>query len=129
MTATPPDRPQKIRLHRKRRTLELDYGQGQPVELSAEYLRVFSPSAEVRGHGPGQEVLQWGKRDVNIERVSAVGHYGVQIHFDDGHDTGIYSWEYLAQLAGDQQRNWEEYLERLAVAGKSRDPQVQVLKL
>ena len=128
MTSTP-DRPQKIRLHRKRQTLELDYGRGQPLELSAEYLRVFSPSAEVRGHGPGQEVLQWGKRDVNIDKVSAVGRYGVQICFDDGHDTGIYSWEYLARLGQDRQRNWDEYLERLADAGKSRDPQVQVLKL
>ena len=128
MPAIPP-RPQKIRLHRKRRTLELVYAQSGPLELSAEYLRVFSPSAEVRGHGPGQEVLQWGKRDVNIDRVSAVGNYGIQVCFDDGHDTGIYSWEYLAQLAHAQPLNWQDYLERLAAAGKSRDPHVQILKL
>ena len=115
-----PSRPQKIRLHRKRRTLELVYAQSGPLELSAEYLRVFSPSAEVRGHGPGQEVLQWGKRDVNIDRVSAVGNYGIQVCFDDGHDTGIYSWETLYDMGKNKDKYWQAYLRKLEAAGHKR---------
>jgi DUF971 family protein len=124
-----PPLPTSIVLHRKRRTVELGYASGEPLELQAEYLRVFSPSAEVRGHGRGQEVLQWGKQDVGIERLEPVGNYALQLIFDDGHDTGIYSWEYLYQLGSEYQRNWHDYLNQLEQAGKSRDPAVQVLKL
>ena len=124
-----PPLPQKIRLHRKRHTIELIYANGESLELDAEYLRVFSPSAEVRGHGPGQETLQWGKKDINIERVVAVGNYAIQLIFDDGHDSGIYSWDYLYQLNGERERNWQSYTAALAEAGLSRDPAVQVLKL
>jgi DUF971 family protein len=91
-------------------------------KLSFEFLRVFSPSAEVRGHGPGQEVLQTGKRDVAIEAIEPVGNYAIQPRFSDGHATGIYSWDYLNKLALGQQAMWQDYLQRLAVAGKSRDP-------
>ena len=124
-----PALPKKITIHRKRKFLELAFAEGVPLELNAEYLRVFSPSAEVRGHGPGQETLQWGKKHVNIERVTAVGNYAIQIFFDDGHDTGIYSWEYLGQLGQHYQTNWQNYLDQLAQTGMSRDPAVQVLKL
>ena len=109
--------------------LELGYANGEQLELDAEYLRVFSPSAEVRGHGPGQEALQWGKKEVAIERVAAVGNYALQLFFDDGHNTGIYSWEYLYQLGRDHSDNWNAYLQQLGQAGQSRDPSVQILKL
>lgn len=121
--------PRKIKLHRKRRTLELIYETDHALELDAEYLRVFSPSAEVRGHGQGQEVLQWGKKGVGIERLIAVGNYAIQIVFDDGHDTGIYAWDYLYELGQERDANWQEYLQQLAAAGRSRDPAVQVLRL
>lgn len=124
-----PPTPQSIRLHRKRRVLELAYGNGEQIELDAEYLRVFSPSAEVRGHGPGQETLQWGKKHVALDKVEAVGNYAIQLFFDDGHDSGIYAWEYLYQLAQEREDNWAAYERDLAAAGKSRDPAVQVLKL
>lgn len=127
MNASPT--PQKIKLHRKRACLELLYQNGEQMELSAEYLRVFSPSAEVQGHGPGQEVLQSGKKNVSIERVTAVGNYAIQLFFDDGHNTGIYAWPYLYQLGSDYDANWQDYLRQLADAGLSRDPAVQVLNL
>ena len=124
-----PPQPQKIRLHSKRHTLELIYSNGESLELDAEYLRVFSPSAEVRGHGPGQETLQWGKKGINIERVVPVGNYAIQLIFDDGHDSGIYAWSYLYQLNSERELNWHNYTAALAEAGLSRDPAVQVLKL
>jgi DUF971 family protein len=89
--------------------------------MPCEYLRVFSPSAEVRGHGPGQEVLQVGKREVNISAVEPVGVYAVKLTFTDGHDTGIFSWDYLYELGAKQDSNWKSYLSRLNQAGKSRD--------
>jgi DUF971 family protein len=89
---------------------------------------VHSPSAEVKGHGPGQEVLQTGKIGVNITAIKPVGHYALQLVFDDGHDTGLYSWDYLQQLCSQQEILWQRYLERMAAAGASRDPQVQVIQ-
>ncbi len=100
--------------------LDVVFSDGQLFELSAEYLRVNSPSAEVQGHGPGQEVLQTGKETVNIEAIVPVGNYAVQLKFDDGHDTGIYSWDTLYQLGKNQQENWKNYLQRLADAGHQR---------
>jgi len=113
-------RPTDIRLHQKSRVLELIYGDGTRFELPAEYLRVYSPSAEVRGHGPGQEVLQVGKEDVNITAVEPVGNYAVKLVFSDGHDTGIYDWDYLYDLGAKKERKWQEYLDRLAHAGYQR---------
>ena len=115
-------RPTDITLHQKSRVLEVTFDDGARFELPCEYLRVYSPSAEVRGHGPGQEVLQAGKRDVAISAVEPVGMYAVKLVFSDGHDTGIYSWDYLHELGVKQESNWKTYLARLAQAGKSRDP-------
>jgi DUF971 family protein len=129
MNRQSPPLPSSIVLHRVRRCLELGYANGETLELDAEYLRVFSPSAEVRGHGSGQEVLQWGKKDVAISRIEPVGNYALQLVFDDDHDTGIYAWEYLYQLGREYQANWQQYLTRLEQAGKSRDPSLQILKL
>ena len=114
--------PTRIVVHQKSRVLEIEFPGAQAYKLSFEFLRVFSPSAEVRGHGPGQEVLQVGKRDVTIEAVEPVGNYAIQPRFSDGHATGIYSWDYLYQLATGQEAMWQEYLQRLAAAGQSRDP-------
>ncbi|MFV0278441.1 MAG: gamma-butyrobetaine hydroxylase-like domain-containing protein [Parahaliea sp.] len=127
MTTDSAPRPVDIKLHRRSRTLELAYPGGEHYHLPCEYLRVYSPSAEVRGHGPGQESLQSGKLRVNISGITPVGHYALQLIFDDGHDTGLYSWDYLHQLATEQEARWEDYLQRLHAAGASRDPQVQVL--
>ncbi|MFP4080004.1 MAG: gamma-butyrobetaine hydroxylase-like domain-containing protein [Ectothiorhodospira sp.] len=113
-------RPTDIRLHQRSRELELAYADGQRHRLSCEFLRVYSPSAEVRGHGPGQEVLQVGKADVQITAIEPVGHYGVRLVFSDGHDTGIYDWDYLHHLGVHRDRLWNEYLERLAAAGQQR---------
>ena len=115
-------RPTEITLHQQSRVLEVAFDDGRRFELPCEYLRVHSPSAEVRGHGPGQEVLQTGKRDVGIAAVEPVGVYAVKLGFTDGHDTGIFSWEYLYDLGVKQESNWKTYLARLAQAGKSRDP-------
>ncbi len=119
--------PQSIKLHTRSRELELVYADDLRFALPCEYLRVFSPSAEVRGHGPGQEVLQVGKINVAIREIKPVGNYALQLVFDDGHDTGIYSWDYLYQLGSQQQQRWQHYLEQLDAAGASRDPEVQVL--
>lgn len=119
MAATTPT-PTDIDYHRQSRVLDIRYHDGTRFELSAEYLRVYSPSAEVRGHGPGQQVLQVGKEGVGIERIEPVGHYAVRLHFDDGHDTGLYSWEELYRLGTEQQRLWAEYLQRLREAGYQR---------
>lgn len=115
-------RPTEINLHQVSRVLDVAFDDGRKFSLPCEYLRVFSPSAEVRGHGPGQEVLQVGKREVGITAVEPVGVYAVKLAFSDGHDTGIYSWEYLYELGTKQDTNWKSYLARLEQAGKSRDP-------
>ena len=115
-------RPKEIHLHQVSRVLDVSFDDGRAFTLPVEYLRVFSPSAEVRGHGPGQEVLQVGKREVNISAIDPVGMYAVKFVFTDGHDTGIYSWEYLYELGTKQESNWKTYLARLQAAGKSRDP-------
>ncbi len=119
--------PVTVRLHRASRMLELGYGNDETYSLSCEFLRVQSPSAEVRGHGPGQETLQSGKRLVTIERMESVGNYALQFHFSDGHDSGIYSWDYLYSLCRDQQRLWADYLARMELAGVSREPAGPVL--
>lgn len=114
--------PVAITLHKKSRVLELAYADGVGFRLPSEFLRVYSPSAEVRGHGPGQEVLQSGKQEVEILRVEPVGHYAVQLVFSDGHDTGIYSFDLLYEYGRNQERMWAHYLERLRQAGASREP-------
>lgn len=113
-------KPTDINLHQKSRMLEIGFADGSHFELSCEYLRTHSPSAEVRGHGPGQEVLQVGKEDVNITGIEPVGNYAVVLKFDDGHETGIYSWETLYDLGKNQEKYWTEYLKRLDVAGHKR---------
>ncbi len=113
--------PTEIKLHQSSRVLELAFSDGKSFKLSYELLRVYSPSAEVRGHGPGQEVLQAGKRDVTIKDVEPVGHYAIRPTFSDGHDTGIYSWDYLYDLGERQDELWQRYLSRLESAGASRD--------
>lgn len=122
-------RPVGIQLHARSRQLELEYEGGENYTLSCEYLRVYSPSAEVGGHGPGQEVLQTGKMNVGITAIKPVGNYALQLVFDDGHDTGLYAWPYLYQLCVEQASRWQDYLDRLARDGATRDPDVQVLKL
>ena len=113
-------KPVSLVLHKKSRSLEIEFDDGEAFNLSCEYLRVHSPSAEVQGHGPGQEVLQVGKENVSIEKIEPVGAYAVCLHFDDGHDTGIYSWETLYELGVGHEQNWKTYLERLAAAGHQR---------
>jgi DUF971 family protein len=113
--------PTEIKLHRASRILELTFTDGQVFRLSCEFLRVHSPSAEVRGHGPGQEVLQVGKRDVNIDAIEPVGAYAVKLVFSDGHDTGLYTWSYLHELGRNHDALWRAYLERLEHAGVSRE--------
>lgn len=113
--------PTNIVHHQKSRSLEITFNNEDQFLLSCEYLRVYSPSAEVRGHGPGQEVLQIGKKEVNIRHIEAVGHYALKLTFTDGHDTGIYSWDYLWSLGKEYEVNWSEYLDRLKKAGATRD--------
>ena len=113
--------PTEIKLHQKSQVLEVTYADGKCFRLPAEFLRVHSPSAEVRGHGPGQEVLQTGKKDVRINAVDPVGHYAVQLRFSDGHDTGIYSWDLLYDYGERQDKMWQQYLDRLRAAGASRE--------
>lgn len=113
-------RPTDIKLHQKSRILEVTFEDGQQFRFPAEYLRVYSPSAEVRGHGPGQEVLQLGKESVNITNIEPIGTYAVLLHFDDGHNTGIYSWDLLHHLGQNQAELWRTYLDRLANAGHPR---------
>ncbi len=113
--------PTSITLHQKSRALEIAYSDGKNFRLPCEFLRVYSPSAEVRGHGPGQEVLQVGKKEVGISELIPVGSYAVQINFDDGHDTGLYTWEYLYKLGENQAALWQDYLDRVAAAGASRE--------
>jgi len=119
--------PVEIRLHQASRTLEIGYGDGRRYSLSCEFLRVHSPSAEVRGHGPGQEVLQCGKRMVTITAIEPVGNYALQFTFSDGHDSGIFAWHYLDTLCRDHDTLWQDYLARLAATGGSREPGGPVL--
>ena len=114
--------PTEIKLHQTSRAMELSFADGTSFRLPYEFLRVYSPSADVRGHGPGQETLQVGKRDVTIAELEPVGHYAVRPKFSDGHDTGIYSWDYLYDLGVRQDELWRRYLGRLEEAGVSRDP-------
>ncbi len=114
-------RPTDITLHQKSGVLDVAFDNGNRFSLPVEYLRVHSPSAEVRGHGPGQEVLQTGKRQVGVAAIEPVGVYAVKLVFTDGHDTGIYSWDYLYELGMKQEANWKTYLARLEQSGKSRD--------
>jgi DUF971 family protein len=114
--------PTEIKLHQKSRMLEIAFSDGQRFELPCEFLRVYSPSAEVRGHGQGQEVLQVGKKNVEITDVQPVGSYAVQLVFSDGHDSGLYSWDYLHDLGVSQEALWKQYLERMNEAGASREP-------
>lgn len=114
-------RPTDIILHQKSRLLEIAFDDGKRFNLSCEYLRVNSPSAEVRGHGSGQEILQTGKKDVAIQTVEPVGNYAVKLVFSDGHATGLYSWDYLYSLGVDHDKLWKNYLDRIEKAGASRD--------
>lgn len=120
--------PQKIQLHRKSRQLELSF-EDKTFLLDAEYLRVHSPSAEVRGHGDGSGELPGGKQDVAITHVVPAGNYALHLVFDDGHNSGIYSWAYLHELGEHRERYWQEYLDKLHAQGKSRVPDTQVVKL
>ena len=113
-------RPTNINLHQKSKVLELEFDDGSNFQLPCEYLRVYSPSAEVTGHGPGQEILQRGKEDVNITAIEPQGNYAVKLVFDDKHDTGLYTWEYLYELGADYDNKWKDYLERLKQAGHQR---------
>jgi DUF971 family protein len=128
MVAIPTD----IKLHRKSATLELIYAGREPITLRAEFLRVFSPSAEVRGHGKGQEVLQTGKLNVAIKHVEPVGNYAIKLSFDDGHNSGIYSWDYLLDLGENEGSLWQGYLAKLQAAGATREtlpPDTQVIQI
>jgi len=118
MSNTP--KPVEVNLHQASHVLEITFDDASRFDLSTEYLRVNSPSAEVQGHGPGQGVLQIGKQDVNITRIEMVGHYAIQLYFDDNHDTGIYSWETLYNLGKDYETLWPQYLEQLKSAGHER---------
>ena len=113
--------PTNIVLHNRSRVLEVSFEDGRTYKLPYEFLRVVSPSAEVRGHGPGQETLQVGKRDVTITEVEPVGHYAIRPTFSDGHNSGIYSWDYLYEIAVQQDQLWSDYLRRLDAAGASRE--------
>ena len=113
--------PTEIKLHQKTRKLELAYATGEHHELNCEYLRVFTPSAEARGHGPGQETLQTGKRDVEITRIEPVGTYAIRLVFSDGHDSGLYSWDLLYNLGVHQEELWADYLKQIETQGLSRD--------
>jgi len=113
--------PTEIKLHQKSRILEIAFSDGKTFQLPCEFLRVYSPSAEVRGHGPGQEVLQVGKKQVGISKIEPVGSYAIQFAFSDGHDTGIYSWDLLYDYGIRQDEMWRHYLKRMEEAGASRE--------
>lgn len=113
-------KPTEINFHQKSHMLEITFEDGNTFQLPSEYLRVYSPSAEVQGHGPGQEVLQIGKQDINITKIEPVGHYAIQLFFDDNHDTGIYSWETLYDLGKNYDTKWPAYLQKLKDAGHNR---------
>jgi DUF971 family protein len=117
----PTPRPTTLTLHQASRMLEVGFDDGRIFRLPFELLRVYSPSAEVQGHGPGQEVLQTGKREIGIDAIEPVGHYAVQPRFSDGHDSGIFTWDYLYRLGAEQDALWRRYEDRLAEAGLDRD--------
>lgn len=119
-------RPTEIKLHKQSRMLEISFDNGSTFELGCEYLRVYSPSAEVQGHGPGQQVLQYGKEKVNIWAIEPVGNYAVVFKFDDGHDTGIYSWDLLYELGINKGKYWQAYLDRLSEAGYQRKDETEL---
>ena len=112
--------PTELNLHRMSRVLEVSFADGANFKLPAEYLRVYSPSAEVAGHGPGQRKVPLGKEGVNIDRIEPVGNYAILLHFDDGHNTGIYSWETLYKMGDNYDRMWNQYLTELEQAGHKR---------
>ena len=114
--------PESLHVHKKSAELEILFANQKPIRLSAEYLRVFSPSAETKGHGTCQEVLQFGQRSVQFLDIEFQGNYAVKILFSDGHDSGIYSWGYLFELATNFEENWNDYLRRLSLEKKSRNP-------
>ena len=114
--------PTEIKLHQKSRQIEFSFDNGETYQVSYEFLRVFTPSAEARGHGPGQETLQTHKRDVEILRLEAVGNYAIKPVFSDGHDSGLYSWDMLYTLCAQHEPLWQAYLDKLEEAGASRDP-------
>ena len=115
-------KPTDINLHKVSRVLELTFDDGSNFKLPAEYLRVYSPSAEVQGHSPGQEVLQIGKQDVAIDNIEPIGHYAIRLVFDDNHDSGIFSWDYLYELGLTYEDRWQAYLDRLEAGGHKRKP-------
>jgi DUF971 family protein len=118
--------PTEIKLHQQSKVMEVAFNDGSRFNLPYEYLRVFSPSAEVRGHGPGQEVLQVGKKNIEIKAIEPVGQYAVVLVFSDGHDSGIYSWDYLYDLGAKQEFYWNSYLRRMDEAGSSRESKALV---
>jgi len=120
-------KPTEINLHQASHVLEIAFDDGERFNMTTEYLRVNSPSAEVQGHGPGQEVLQIGKQDVNITKIDQVGNYAIQLFFDDNHDSGIYSWDTLYNLGKNMEENWQNYLTKLTEAGHQR-PEPEHLK-
>jgi len=111
----------EIKLHRQSRVLQISFADGKTFRIPCEFLRVYSPSAEVRGHSPGQEVLQTGKKDVNIDHIEPVGNYAIQLNFSDGHNTGLYSWDLLYDYGLHQDEMWQHYLQRMEQAGASRE--------
>jgi len=121
MVAPPNPQPTALTVHQASRVLEVAFDDGARFRIPFELMRVYSPSAEVQGHGPGQETLQTGKREVLITAIAPVGHYAVQPQFSDGHDSGIFTWEYLYQLGADEAQLWQRYEQRLAAAGVDRD--------
>ena len=118
---TPKAQPVALTLHQQSRALAIEFADGASFSIPFELMRVYSPSAEVQGHGPGQETLQTGKRQVNVDAVEPVGHYAIQPHFSDGHDSGIFTWDYLYQLGARQAEPWADYEARLQAAGIDRD--------
>jgi DUF971 family protein len=122
-TPTSPDHriPVSLTVHQQSRVLEIEFDDGNAFRIPFELMRVYSPSAEVQGHGQGQETLQTGKRDVVIDAIEPVGHYAVKPTFSDGHDTGLFTWDYLYRLGSQQDELFAQYLERLALAGLDRD--------
>ncbi|WP_020209869.1 gamma-butyrobetaine hydroxylase-like domain-containing protein [Gilvimarinus chinensis] len=120
--------PRKIKLHRDTAELEIQFG-ADSHRLSAEFLRVYSPSAEVKGHGPGQAILQHGKNNVAITSIEPVGNYAIRLTFSDGHDSGIYTWQQLKDFTDNQQSYWQQYTDALEKAGLSRDPHTSVIRL
>lgn len=113
--------PTEIKLHQKSRVLEISFNDGKTFQLPCEFLRVYSPSAEVRGHEPGQEILQTGKQDVSITHIEPVGNYAIQLNFSDGHNTGLYSWDLLYNYGLNQDTMWQHYLQRINDAGINRE--------